>query len=152
MSSIQEWMSFYDQTARSLQQTTKQVNERIVGIRGGQSRTLFTTMHARNTQALQGIRQNHDKLTQELERLSRGGLPPKDVQANAAKLEKLKLQLDETERRSKMSEAEIVSQGRFFFFHLSLFSILCFFFSLLETLSSKALVDQTEVKLKKLVR
>ncbi|KAH7830720.1 Syntaxin 8B [Monocercomonoides exilis] len=112
MSTPEEWNIAYEGAMKNLQTTTRQVNERIVGIRGGQNRQMFATMHNRNIASLQGIRKQMQNLSASLDKLARGIIQPKEVQLYSSKLEKLRLGLEDTEKRSKMTEAEIIGEGR----------------------------------------
>ena len=103
---IEEWQVQYENAVKSLQQVGKQVNDRIQGIRGGQDRRMFAQM-------AQNLRKDHSDLQRSLNTLARFDLQQKDVQLYTSQLDQFKQQLDELERRAKMTESEIMGEARF---------------------------------------
>ena len=123
MSTIEEWNVQYSNAVKSLQQVSKQINDRIIGIRGGQDRRMFAQLNAKNQQTLRNLRTEHTNLQRSLNYLSRFDLQPKDVQLYSAKLDQFMTQLDELDKRSRMTETEIMGEARFdLFLFLSSFS------------------------------
>ena len=110
---IEEWQVQYENAVKSLQQVGKQINDRIQGIRGGQDRRMFAQMAQKNNQTLRNLRKDHSDLQRSLNTLARFDLQQKDVQLYTSQLDQFKQQLDELERRAKMTESEIMGEARF---------------------------------------
>ena len=114
MSTIEEWNIQYQNTVKALQEVNRLINERIVGIRGGQDRRMFSQMHLRNQKTLRTLLAEHEKLKQSLNMLSRGSLQPKETQFYASRLDKLYTELQNAQERVQMTDEQILDDGRFY--------------------------------------
>lgn len=116
MTTVEEWNIRYNNDIRELQDVSKSVNDRIVGIRGGQSRGQYAQLHASNQRKIAELQDEVTRLDEMLNQLSRGMVLPKDIQIYYGKLERFRNQLNDLKSKCSMTEAEIIGGARFVFY------------------------------------
>ncbi|KAK2952767.1 hypothetical protein BLNAU_12235 [Blattamonas nauphoetae] len=113
MTSREEWDSIFEDASDNLRKTVRSINERIAGIKGGQDRKIFATAHTRNITNLSKLKNTINQLRSDLRTLEDSGrIQKKDAQVYGSKLTKLDNGVNEAEQKTKLTEAQILSEGR----------------------------------------